>query len=67
MKTFVLSLALLGGLVAAPRLARADGWIHCSGPDSSCNASGADSASVGAGLFMIGAVAYGLTRRRKRR
>ena len=53
-------------LAAAPRVARADGWIHCSGPDSNCNASGADSASVGSGLLMIGAVAYGLARRKAR-
>jgi MYXO-CTERM domain-containing protein len=63
MKTLLLSLLVLA---AAPRLARADGWIHCSGPDSSCNASGADSASVGSGLLMIGAVAYGLARRKRR-
>ena len=63
MKTILLSLV---ALAAAPRIARADGWIHCSGPDSSCNASGADSASVGSGLLMIGAVAYGLARRKRR-
>lgn len=63
MKTLV-----LGALVVAavPRIAAADGWIHCSGPDSSCNASGGDSGSVGAGLLMIGAVAYGLGRRKRR-
>jgi MYXO-CTERM domain-containing protein len=53
-------------VAAAPRLAHADGWIHCSGPDSSCNASGADSASVGGGLLMIGVVGYGLARRKRR-
>jgi MYXO-CTERM domain-containing protein len=61
--------ALLFSLVAvavSPRLAHADGWIHCSGPDSNCNASGADSVSVGGGLLMIGAVGYGLARRKRR-
>jgi hypothetical protein len=62
MKTVLLALLVL---VAVPRIARADGWIHCSGPDSSCNASGVDSASVGSGLLMIGAVAYGLARRKR--
>ena len=54
MKTLLFALLVLA---AAPRLARADGWIHCSGPDSNCNASGADGASVGSGLLVIGAVA----------
>ena len=61
--------ALLLGVVAVaavPRLAHADGWIHCSGPDSSCNASGGDSASVGGGLLVIGVVGYGLARRKRR-
>ena len=62
MKLLVLTLVL----AAAPQVARADGWIHCSGPDSNCNASGADSASVGSGLLMFGAVAYGLARRKGR-
>jgi MYXO-CTERM domain-containing protein len=53
-------------VAAVPRLAHADGWIHCSGPDKSCNASGADSGSVGGGLLMIGVVAYGLARRKRR-
>ena len=64
MKTLLFSLLVLA---AAPRLARADGWIHCSGPDSNCNASGADGASVGSGLLVIGAVAYGLARRKRRK
>ncbi|HEY5951357.1 MAG TPA: MYXO-CTERM sorting domain-containing protein [Kofleriaceae bacterium] len=63
MRTVILSVLVLA---AVPRLARADGWIHCSGPDKSCNASGADSGSVGSGLLMIGAVAYGLARRKRR-
>jgi len=63
MKTLLLSLVVLA---AVPRIARADGWIHCSGPDSNCNASGADSAGIGSGLLMIGAVAYGLARRKRR-
>ncbi len=54
-------------ITAAPRLARADGWIHCNGPDKpACNASGADGASVGSGLLMIAGVAYGLSRRKRR-
>lgn len=55
-------------LAAAPSLARADGMIRCSNPDDnrSCNASGAEGASVGSGLLLIGAVAYGITRRKRR-
>jgi len=66
MKTLLLSLVVLA---AAPRIARADGWIHCSGPDApdGCNASGIDTVSVGSGLLMIGAVAYGIARRKRRR
>ncbi len=56
----------LVAVTTVPRIAAADGWIHCSGPDSSCNSSGVDSASVGAGMLMIGAVAYGLARRKRR-
>jgi len=63
MKTLLFSLLVLA---AAPRLARADGWIHCSGPDSNCNASGADSASVGVSLALIAGVAYGIGRRKRR-
>jgi MYXO-CTERM domain-containing protein len=63
MKALLLALV---AVTAVPRIAAADGWIHCSGPDSNCNASGADSASVGGALLMIGAVAYGLARRKRR-
>jgi uncharacterized protein (TIGR03382 family) len=42
-------------------LVLADGWIHCSGPDSSCNAAGG-----GVGLIMIAVVTYMLGRRRRR-
>jgi hypothetical protein len=62
MKTILLALAALAAL---PRIANADGWIHCSGPDSSCNASGVDSASVGSALLVVGAVAYGIARRKR--
>jgi MYXO-CTERM domain-containing protein len=63
----LLSALILGGdLVHEVKIARADGWIHCSGPDSSCNASGANGASVGGALLMIAGVAYGLTRRKRR-
>lgn len=61
--------ALLLGLIAilaTPLPARADGWIKCSGPDSSCNASGVHSASIGSGLLIIAGVAYGLARRKRR-
>ena len=63
MKTVLLTALVLA---AVPRIAAADGWIHCSGPDSNCNASGANSASVGGGLLVIGAVAYGIARRKRR-
>lgn len=63
MKALLLALV---AVAAAPRIARADGWIHCSGPDSSCNASGVDGISVGSALLMIGVVAYGLARRKRR-
>jgi uncharacterized protein (TIGR03382 family) len=53
-------------LVGAERVAHADGWIKCSGPDSNCNASGADSGAVGASLLLVAGVAYGLTRRKRR-
>lgn len=63
------ALIVAAALTAAPQLARADGWIKCSNPDQGggkCNASGADGVSVGSGLFMIGVVAYGLARRKRR-
>ncbi len=65
MKTLVLALLTLA---AVPRIAAADGWIHCSGPDApnGCSPSGVDSASVGAGLLVIGAVVYGIARRKRR-
>ena len=65
MKALVFSVI---AIAAAPRLARADGWIHCNGPDkpAGCSTSGADAASVGSGLLMIAGVAYGLARRKRR-
>jgi hypothetical protein len=62
------ALLVLVALTAAPVLARADGMIRCSNPDDnrSCNASGAEGASVGSGLLLIGAVAHGITRRKRR-
>ena len=64
MKSLVL---VLGLLAAAPAAAYADGWIKCSGPDSNCNASGAQGSSIGIGLALTGLVAYGLGRKRRRR
>ena len=64
MRTLALALLLLA---AVPRLAAADGWIHCSGPDKpACNASGADSGAVGVSLLLVAGVAYGITRRKRR-
>jgi MYXO-CTERM domain-containing protein len=63
------ALVLATVLAAAPQVARADGWFHCGDhPDApdGCNASGTDSTSVGSGLLLIGAVAYGLSRRKRR-
>lgn len=62
------ALLVLVALAAAPALAHADGMIRCSNPDDnrSCNASRAEGASVGSGLFLIGVVAYGITRRKRR-
>lgn len=63
MRAVLLGLGLLAG---AERIAHADGWIHCSGPDKSCNASGADSGAVGVSLLLVAGVAYGITRRKRR-
>jgi MYXO-CTERM domain-containing protein len=64
----VKALVLAAALAAAPQLARADGWIKCHHPDDhgNCNASGSDSASVGSGLLLMGVVAYGIARRKRR-
>jgi MYXO-CTERM domain-containing protein len=65
MKTVLFALLVLA---AAPQIARADGFIKCNPDDNgSCNTSGVDSASVGSGLLMLGAVAYGIARRKRRR
>ena len=61
MKTLLLGLVVLA---AVPRLARADGWWEA----CDCNGDGqhnTDAASIGAGLGMMGLVAYGTTRKRK--
>ena len=67
MKPLLLGLLLLG---AAPRIASADGMIRCSNPDDNnngnCNATGVDSAAVGSSLLLIGVVAYGIARRKRR-
>ena len=62
------ALVIAAALTAAPQLARADGWIKCHNPDDhgNCNASGADGASVGSGLLLMGVVAYGIARRKRR-
>ena len=64
----MMKLLVMAALVAAPQVARADGWIRCTPPDQQqrCNASGADSASVGVGLALIAGVAYGIGRRKRR-
>ncbi|HEY5920968.1 MAG TPA: MYXO-CTERM sorting domain-containing protein [Kofleriaceae bacterium] len=66
MKALLLGLLVLA---AVPRVARADGMIRCSDPDKnngSCNATGVDSATVGSSLLLLGAVAYGIARRKRR-
>lgn len=61
MNKLILATALL-----TPALAHADGWIHCSGPDSSCNASNTRGEGAGLGLIMIAGVTYMLGKRRRR-
>lgn len=57
---------LLVAVLLTPVAAHADGWIHCSGPDSSCNASNARGEGAGLGLLMIAGVTYMLGKKRRR-
>jgi MYXO-CTERM domain-containing protein len=62
-------LVLAAALVcSSAALAHADGWVDCNGPDKQghgCSAS-RDGATTGGALLVVGAVAYGLGRRRRR-
>ena len=63
MRTLLLACTLLAAWCG---FAAADGWIHCSGPDKHCSASGGDAGSLGAGLALVAAVTFAVRRRRGR-
>lgn len=65
MSTLALALGLLCVCV---RVAAADGWVDCNGPDKhgkGCDASGTHGATTGVGLALVSAVAYSIGRKRR--